>query len=224
MTFSKTLIASSILATTLFTSQAFALSSDKEKLSYTIGIQLGQTLKSQGLDLDSKSLNSAITDVLNNKKLQMTPPEMQAQLEKERARQLDIKKTEGAAQTAKGQAFLAKNKTKPNVVSQENGLQYIIEKAGKGDSPKPGSTVTVHYRGSLIDGSEFDSSYSRGKPTSFGVDNVIPGFKEALLKMKPGAKWKVFIPSDLGYGERGAGPKIGPNEVLIFDIELIESK
>ncbi len=123
--------------------------------------------------------------------------------------------------TTKGQAFLEENATKDGVLTTDSGLQYKIIEEGEGTSPSAEDQVTVHYRGTLIDGTEFDSSYSRGEPASFPVNGVIPGWTEALQMMKPGSKWQLFIPSNLAYGPRGAGADIGPNETLIFDVELI---
>ncbi len=123
-----------------------------------------------------------------------------------------------------GQKFLAKNKKKKGVVELDSGVQYIVKKAGKGKSPGTDATVTVNYRGTLIDGQEFDSTYARKQPATFKLSGVVPGFREAISKMKSGAKWKVFIPSNMGYGMRGAPPIIGSNETLLFEIELISFK
>ena len=122
---------------------------------------------------------------------------------------------------AEGQAFLAKNGKKEGVVTLPSGLQYKVLVAGTGKSPNPTDNVTVHYRGTLVDGTEFDSSYKRNAPATFGIDRVIPGWKEALPKMKEGAKWQLFVPPKLAYGETGAGPKIPPESTLIFEVELI---
>jgi FKBP-type peptidyl-prolyl cis-trans isomerase FklB len=123
-----------------------------------------------------------------------------------------------------GAAFLAENKKKEGVVTLPSGLQYKIITQGTGNTPKATDTVTVNYRGSLVDGTEFDSSYKRGQPATFPVNGVIKGWTEALQLMKEGAKWQLFIPSDLAYGEKGAGNVIGPNATLIFDVELISAK
>jgi FKBP-type peptidyl-prolyl cis-trans isomerase FklB len=130
----------------------------------------------------------------------------------------------GEKNKKEGEAFLAENKKKEGVTTLPSGLQYKIMKEGDGQIPKSTDTVTVHYRGTLIDGTEFDSSYTRGQPATFPVKGVIAGFSEALQLMKVGSKWQLFIPSNLAYGERGAGDDIGPNASLIFDIELISIK
>ncbi|HEY7160344.1 MAG TPA: FKBP-type peptidyl-prolyl cis-trans isomerase, partial [Acidobacteriota bacterium] len=121
----------------------------------------------------------------------------------------------------KGDAFLAENKTKEGVVTTASGLQYKVLRPGKGPKPKLEDTVTTHYRGTLLDGTEFDSSYKRNEPVSFQLKGVIPGWTEALQLMETGAKWQIFIPADLAYGPKGAGGVIGPNETLIFEVELI---
>lgn len=137
------------------------------------------------------------------------------------AKQQAQMKTKGEKNKKEGDAFLAENKDKKGIVSLPSGLQYKVIKEGEGDTPKATDKVTVHYRGTLIDGTEFDSSYGRGEPATFPVNGVIPGWTEALQLMNAGSKWQLFIPSKLAYGERGAGGKIGPNSTLIFDVELI---
>ena len=126
------------------------------------------------------------------------------------------------ANRQKGEAFLVENQKKEGVITLPSGLQYKVIEEGTGESPKPNDTVVTHYRGTLIDGKEFDSSYRRGEPASFPVNRVIAGWTEALQLMKVGAKWQLFIPPELAYGERGAGRAIGPNAALIFEIELVE--
>ncbi|MCP3871151.1 MAG: FKBP-type peptidyl-prolyl cis-trans isomerase [Gammaproteobacteria bacterium] len=200
---------------------ALELESEQQKFSYVLGVQFGQQLKSEGIAVDGTAFAAAINDVLWGKPLQMTMPEMQAALQAGRQKLMMEKQAKAQAKLAAGKAFLEQNKTREGVVVLPSGLQYIELKAGSGDSPAPGSKVTVNYRGTLIDGTEFDSSYKRGEPTSFSLDGVIPGFKESISLMKPGAKWQVFIPSNLGYGPNGAGNSIGPNETLIFEIELL---
>jgi FKBP-type peptidyl-prolyl cis-trans isomerase len=138
-----------------------------------------------------------------------------------KAEQMEKQKQEGAENIKAGEAFLAENAGKEGVKTTDSGLQYKVITAGEGKTPQKSDKVTVHYRGTLIDGSEFDSSYSRNKPATFGVGQVIPGWTEALQLMKEGDKWEIYLPSKLGYGERGAGAKIPPNSTLIFEVELI---
>ncbi len=193
----------------------------EKKFSYVLGIQFGQQLKNEGIMVDAGAFAAGIDDVLRGNPPKMSMQEMQAALQAGRNKLIVEKQAEAQAAMEVGKAFLEENKKQKGVVVLASGLQYIELKAGDGTSPGPESKVTVNYRGTLIDGTEFDSSYKRGEPASFSLDGVIPGFREAISMMKPGAKWKVFIPSDLGYGPNGASGAIGPNETLIFEIELL---
>jgi FKBP-type peptidyl-prolyl cis-trans isomerase len=207
-----------------FSAQAVELQNQQQKFSYTLGFQFGQQMKKDGIKVDAAAFAAAIDDVLQGKPLQMSLDEMRTALKTGREQMIKEKQQKAEAALEAGKQFLAENAKKPGVKSLPSGLQYTELKAGEGESPKPESTVTVHYRGTLINGKEFDSSYKRGEPTSFKLNSVIPGFREALTHMKPGAKWKIFVPSEMGYGEKGAGGSIGPNETLIFEIELLSYK
>jgi FKBP-type peptidyl-prolyl cis-trans isomerase FklB len=197
------------------------LKNQKEKVSYIIGMDIGGNLKRQSVDVDPNILAKGVKDALAGGKPLLTEQEIQetmAAFQKEMmAKQSEVAKKN----KAEGEAFLAENKKKEWVKALPSGLQYKVIKAGTGKKPKSTDTVTVHYRGTLIDGTEFDSSYKRGQPVSFPVSGVIPGWTEALQLMGEGAKWQVFIPSNLAYGEKGAGRDIGPNATLIFEIELV---
>ncbi|MEW8648716.1 MAG: FKBP-type peptidyl-prolyl cis-trans isomerase [Candidatus Thiodiazotropha sp.] len=200
------------------------LDSQDQRYGYTLGIRVGQMLKSQvGGDLDIDAFALAVSDVLSGNKVRLSNEEMQAamrqHLQQEQARLAKV----AEANEKKGRAFLEANAQKEGIVTLENGLQYRIIKSGSGNSPTAEQTVEVNYRGRLIDGTEFDSSYSRGKPAQFKLNGVVPGFKEALTRMKPGAKWEVYMPAELAYGKKGAGRSIGPNETLIFEIEYLRS-
>jgi FKBP-type peptidyl-prolyl cis-trans isomerase FklB len=138
-----------------------------------------------------------------------------------RAKAEEKRRVQGEKNKADGEKFLAENKTKDGVITLPSGLQYKILSPGQGDSPKSNDVVSVHYKGSLLDGTEFDSSYKRNQPSTFNTSGVIKGWSEALQLMKPGAKWQLFIPSEIGYAERGSGQRIGPNAVLLFDVELL---
>lgn len=204
---------------------------DKEKLSYTIGAQIGYSLKRDKIEIDPDVLLQAIEDVQSESEMRMTQEEMRdAMMARQKtimeARRADMEKLMAGAEKNKeeGVKYLAENKKKEGVVTLPSGLQYKVIEKGEGKSPGLTSTVVAHYRGTLIDGTEFDSSHKRGEPTTFRVDRVIKGWQEALQKMKPGAKWQVYIPSDLAYGDKPSGEKIGPNSTLIFDINLIEVK
>lgn len=200
--------------------------SQKEKVSYGIGFNLGNNLMQDELDLDSKILVKGILDAMNKQKPLMTEEEIRSTLlafqQELRAQQEAKMKKAQEENIAKGKAFLAENAKKEGVKTTKSGLQYKVVKPGTGKTPGPNDRVTTHYRGTLINGKEFDSSYKRNQPATFPVNGVISGWTEALQLMKEGGKWQLYIPSDLAYGTRGSGPDIGPNEVLIFDIELLK--
>ena len=200
-------------------SHALELDTLKKRLSYTLGYQYIQQFVIQGTEIDMEAFSAAANDVAQDNDLRMSKEEMSAAMQ---AYRQGLDKDERAKAEAALQAskqFLEKNKNQPGVVVLPSGLQYIEHRAGEGGSPTPNSKVTVLYRGTLIDGTEFDNSYD--KSVSFELTGVIRGFLEALLLMKPGAKWTAVVPPHLGYGVAGAGQKIGPNETLIFEIELI---
>ena len=214
----------------LFVCQASAaeemtLKSEKDKVSYIIGREIGNNLKSQAIDVEPEILARGIKDAFSGAKPIMTEEEMREVMtafQKEvMAKRQELAKQLGEKNKKEGESFLAQNKTKEGVKTLPSGLQYKVIKSGTGKKPKATDTVTTQYRGTLTDGTEFDSSYSRGQPATFPVNGVIPGWTEALQLMEEGAKWQVFVPPNLAYGERGAGPKIGPNATLIFEIELI---
>jgi FKBP-type peptidyl-prolyl cis-trans isomerase len=201
------------------------LKDDKAKESYSVGYQFGQNLKKMETDLDANVLSAAIRDALSGKESRLSDEEMRAVLanlrEKTVASMQASIKEQAQKNLAEGDKFLAENKTKEGVKTTASGLQYRVIEEGEGPSPKAGDTVTVHYRGTFVDGTEFDSSYQRGEPATFPLTGVIPGWTEALQLMKKGSKWVLFIPSELAYGERGAGNRIPPNSTLIFEVELI---
>jgi len=196
------------------------LTSDKQKFSYAVGVQIGQNLKAQSLDVDSKALIQGMTDTISKAPLKLTIPEMEQAVktyqEQEQKRLADV----GEKNKVAGEAFLVENKKNKDIIELASGLQYKVLTKGTGAQPKVTDAVVVHYRGTLIDGTEFDSSYSRGQPVTIMLNQVIPGWQEALPLMPVGSKWQIFLPSKLGYGEGSAGP-IGPNSALIFDIELV---
>jgi FKBP-type peptidyl-prolyl cis-trans isomerase FklB len=216
-------------ACALVTTGSFAAdkkyTTQKEKLSYSLGVQIGSNMKAQGLtDLDAKVIGEAIADVLKGGKLKLTSEEMQAAVNTYQ-QELDKKRTdEAAAAKGKGEKFMAENKKRSGVKTTESGMQYEILKEGNGEKPKATDQVTVHYHGTLIDGTVFDSSVKRGQPATFPLNGVIKGWTEIVQMMPVGSKWKVVIPPELAYGENGAGGAIGPNETLVFEIELISIK
>jgi len=204
---------------------ATKLESKKDKLSYSIGFNIGKQFKSQNIDISPEIFAEALKAVYSDQPTAMTADEVMNTLQSfEKEMQEKMKNETNAASGPNkeaGKAFLANNKKNPAVVELPSGMQYEILKDGTGESPKASSTVTTHYTGTLIDGSVFDSSVERGQPAQFPVNGVIKGWTEALQLMKPGSKWKLYIPSDLAYGEGGSPPKIGPGATLIFEVELI---
>jgi FKBP-type peptidyl-prolyl cis-trans isomerase FklB len=214
------------LACLAFAPNAFAADdkpqTETEKLSYAIGFQIGQSLKRDNMQLDTKVLSQAIEDVLQGKPLKLTMDEMRGAVESMQKKQMEAQAAKGKEAKQRGEEFLAKNKGKPGVKTLPSGLQYKVIKSGKGKQPMANDKITAHYEGTLIDGTVFDSSYKRGEPATFGVNQVIKGWQEILPMMHEGDKWEVYIPSDMAYGPSGAGGSIGPNETLIFTIELIK--
>jgi FKBP-type peptidyl-prolyl cis-trans isomerase len=217
-----------LLATQLGAEQKRALRTQKQKVGYCIGADVGKRLKRFASDVDVESLVQGIRDALAGEKLQMSDEEMQQTMEAFAAEhsQKDAGARGKAAEENKkaGEKFLAENKKKPGVVTRPSGLQYKVLTEGNGKKPTDADTVKCHYRGTLLDGTEFDSSYRRGQPAEFRVNGVIPGWTEALKLMPVGSKWQLFVPSQLAYGARGAGRDIGPNATLVFEVELIDIK
>jgi FKBP-type peptidyl-prolyl cis-trans isomerase len=204
-----------------------ALKTDKDKLSYAVGMNIGRSIHSQSMEIDPAILLRGLKDEMAGKTV-MT--DMEAHNTLMQAQQEAKKKTDETRQASMepnkkaGDAFLAANKTKEGVVTLPSGLQYKILKEGTGPKPTPADSVVCNYRGTLIDGKEFDSSYKRGQPATFPVGQVIKGWTEALQLMSVGSKWQLFVPENLAYGDRGAGPDIGPGATLIFEVELISIK
>jgi FKBP-type peptidyl-prolyl cis-trans isomerase FklB len=208
------------------------LKTDKDKVSYAIGADLANKLKVSSIDVDATVLSRAIKDVLTGGKPAMTDDEVHAKLmeltkqlqakqQESKAKQAEADKVTGEKNRKDGEAFLAANKSKEGIVILPSGLQYKILKTGDGPKPTASDTVSCNYRGTLIDGKEFDSSYKRGQPASFPVGGVIKGWTEALQLMPVGSKWQLFLPADLAYGDRQAGPDITPGSTLIFEVELL---
>ncbi|MBF0401210.1 MAG: FKBP-type peptidyl-prolyl cis-trans isomerase [Magnetococcales bacterium] len=198
----------------------------KERFSYSLGLQIGNDISQMKDKLDSAAFMRGIQDLMGGKKPMMTPEEM-AKV-KEEFQKTMLEEMQKEAQTvasknrADGEAFLSKNKERKEVTTTASGLQYEVLTPGNGPKPQATDTVKVHYQGTLLDGSEFDSSYKRKEPVSFPLDRVIPGWTEGLQLMPVGAKYRFFIPAELAYGKRGAPPKIGGDSTLKFDVELLE--
>ncbi len=207
------------------TNTAPGLTTDKEKSSYALGLNIGRGLSKQPVDLDAAAVARGLKDALSGGKPLLTDEEVTAdlaQLQDQVKKATEAKMQELGAENQKaGAAFLAANKTKEGVVTLPSGLQYKILTAGTGPKPAATDTVVCQYKGTLLDGTEFDSSYKRGQPATFAVGRVIKGWTEALQLMPVGSKWQLFIPAELAYGERGAGQVIPPNATLIFEVELV---
>ncbi len=203
-----------------------SLTTQQEKVSYCIGTDIGTNFKRQEIEVDIDMLAKGLKDVLEDAEQLLTVEEKTAimeQFQKDlRAKQTAKRNEMTGKNKAEGQAFLAENGQKEGVITLESGLQYKVIKEGDGVLPKAEDTVVTQYRGTLIDGTEFDSSYKRGKPATFPVKGVIKGWQEALQLMKVGSKWELYVPSELAYGSQGSGNQIGPNAALIFEIELLE--
>ena len=200
----------------------------QQKASYSFGVDFAKRLKQQGIELDIPALTRGITDAASGNALALEEGDM-AQSKTEYTQQLRAElmqqQQELAAKNLEaGKKFLEENAKKDGVVTLESGLQYKVIKSGDGPSPKPEDTVTTHYRGTLIDGREFDSSYKRGQPASFPVNGVIKGWTQALMMMKVGDKWELYVPPGLAYGAQQRGEVIEPNSTLLFEIELLEIK
>lgn len=226
--FSRTTIATVCLIGTTAMAQDITLDSDDDKQSYALGMVFGQqiagSLAQASVKINNEILLRALSDTITKQETLMSQEELQAFLQAEQQKQIEAAQVEAEKAKASGEAFLAEFAKKEGVKKTDNGIYYIEMTAGEGEMPSATDTVKVHYKGTLKDGTEFDSSYARGTPAEFPVNGVIQGWQEILPMMKVGSKWEVAIPSDLAYGERGAGANIGPNEPLVFQIELLEIK
>jgi FKBP-type peptidyl-prolyl cis-trans isomerase len=197
------------------------LKTDEAKSSYAIGQQIGNDMAAQGVQLDVDAFSASISDALQKKKPRLSENEMREAMERMGKKVQEKQQETGKGNKEAGEKFLAENKTKKGIITTKSGLQYEVLTEGTGKMPKAEDVVSVHYRGTLLDGTEFDSSYKREKPIEFPVGGVIPGWIEALQLMKTGSKWKLYIPSDLAYGPQGQ-QGIPPNSVLIFEVELLK--
>jgi len=201
------------------------LQSFTDETSYVLGVDIGSSLRETGTEVNQKALSKGIDDSLNGRELLLDPEKIESIKQQFAAKiQGDYEaKTKELAESnsREGKIFLEANKGNEGVVTTDSGLQYKVLQEGDGASPSVSDRVSVHYRGTLLSGKEFDSSYERGEPVAFNLDKVIPGWTEALQLMKVGSKYQLFIPAELAYGDRGVGPDIGPNSTLIFEVELL---
>ncbi|MAX51115.1 MAG: hypothetical protein CMH22_03975 [Methylophaga sp.] len=200
---------------------ATTLDTDKQKISYIFGIQVGQNMMQEGVELDIEAFKAGVADMMAGQQPQLdqaTAEQVVQAYQAQKAQELAKVMNEKQAQA---KAFMEENAKKDDVVTTDSGLQYEVLKEGDGATPTENDKVIANYKGTLIDGTVFDSSYDRGEPATFPVNGVIQGWQEALKMMKEGSKWRIVVPANLAYGPRGAGNLIGPNETLIFEIELI---
>ena len=219
----------SVLALAMFiaapgVSTAANLETHEQKYSYALGYRLADSLKAEGLIVDPEQFSRAIQDSMSGKDPAMTADAMQAALEAERERQLAEVKKIADKNAADGDAFRAENAKKSGVKQLDSGIQYRVITAGSGAQASKDSTVTVNYRGTLTSGQEYETSNARTQPATFGLTGVIKGWQEVVPMMKEGDKWEVVIPPEMAYADKGAGDVIGPNETLIFEIDLVEVK
>lgn len=220
------LIVALIASTPLVAVGQTDLTTQKQKFSYTMGVGIGSDMIRRGSrdSVEVEAFVQGIRDVLTEGEMKLTAEEMQAAIEVEREKIAKVQQALAEENRKAGEQYLLENAEREGVMQTESGLQYEIIEAGGGEKPEATDTVVVHYRGTLINGVEFDSSYKRNEPATFPVTGVIAGWQEGLQLMQEGAKWKFYIPSDLAYGENGAGNLIGPNATLIFEVELKEIK
>jgi FKBP-type peptidyl-prolyl cis-trans isomerase FklB len=205
---------------------AATLETEAQKVGYAIGMNIGMNMKMQELDIDPEQVAAGLVSAFKGEPTLMDEDQMAQTLmafqQQMQARDMEKMAAEATVNAVASQKYLEENSKKKGVVTTETGLQYRVLSTGKGASPKADSTVDVHYRGTLVDGTEFDSSYSRGEPATFPVGNVIPGWTEALQLMKEGDKWEIAIPAELAYADQGAPPVIPPSSALIFEVELLK--
>ena len=219
----------SLALTTTAVQAQVVLDSDDKKFSYAIGTKIGEQLSQQFVgqpDIDIEALLEALSLTVRGSEIQMSDEEVMAIIQQKQQQQLEVAEAASHEKLEAGKVFLEQNMSKEGVVVTESGLQYEIIESGDpaGDMPAVTDTVVVHYQGTLLDGTVFDSSITRGEPATFSLQSIIPGWIEVLQLMRPGDKWTIVLAPELAYGERGAGELIGPNEVLMFDIELLEIK
>lgn len=225
-----TVASTALLAGSVQLMAAEELKTLTDRVSYIFGYNLGSRLIQDGVDVDTEVFAEAMkaaregkAPALTQVEIQQTMAALQQLQQAKQAEVVEAQKVVAAANLKEGESFLAGNASKAGVKTTDSGLQYKVLTAGKGPKPTQDSKVSVHYKGTLLDGTEFDSSYRRGQPATFGVTQVIPGWTESLLMMEEGSKWEVYIPSKLAYGVGGSGAQIGPNSTLVFEIELLSA-
>ncbi|MFO7813597.1 MAG: FKBP-type peptidyl-prolyl cis-trans isomerase [Pelovirga sp.] len=222
----KLIIAVLIMLFVATSGYATTWETEAQKVGYAIGMNIGMNMKMQELDIDPEQVSAGLVAAFKGEPTLMDEDQMAQTLmafqQQMQARDMEKSAAEATVNAVASQKYLEENRKKKGVVTTDSGLQYRVLSEGKGASPTADSTVDVHYRGTLVDGTEFDSSYSRGEPATFPVANVIPGWTEALQLMKEGAKWEIVIPAELAYADQGAPPVIPPGSALIFEVELLK--
>jgi FKBP-type peptidyl-prolyl cis-trans isomerase len=217
-----------LLAVQVSAEEMMPIKTQKDRLSYSIGASIGRNFRQEGVDVDTDLLMKGLKDAVSGRKLLVTEDDLRATMSafqsELRRKQVNEKRLSALDNKKEGDAFLSENRKKEGVMTLPSGLQYKVFKMGDGRKPTDTDTIECHYRGTFINGTEFDSSYQTGKPATLKVSGVIPGWKEALKLMPVGSKWQLFVPPELAYGPRGSGRDIGPNATLIFEIELLEIK
>lgn len=199
-----------------------SLESEEAKSSYAVGINVGNSLRDASEFLDMPAFQRGLSEAMAGEEHALEPPELQEAMQHLNELMSEAAQAKAQENMEAGQTYLEENGQREGVIITESGLQYEVLEEGEGERPGPQDQVTIHYRGTLIDGTEFDSSYERGEPATFPVGGVIPGFSEGIQLMRPGAKYRFAIPSNLGYGPQGAGQDIGPNATILFEVELLE--
>jgi len=212
-----------LLTTSAYAADPAPLTTEQQKLSYAVGVLFGRNMSLE-VDVDNEAFLQGIRDVIERKELKLAPEEMRQVVQRYQDEQVKKRGEQSTRNLDAGKKFLDENAKKEGVSTLPGGVQYKVLRAGQGPKPTVENTVVVHYKGTLIDGKEFDSSYGRGEPATIPLKNVIKGWQDAVTAMPVGSKWEVYVPSQLGYGEQGAGKDIEPNSTLVFEIELIEIK
>ncbi len=224
----KVLAGITLVSFSLYAAAEAPIKTPEEKLSYSLGVMMADQLKQQFEKVEANALSQGIKDAIAGSQLKVSREEMPKLIEaaytKKQKQIQEERKVQAEANLKKGKDFLAENAKKSGVTTLDDGLQYKVITAGKGEKPSDTDEVTVNYEGRLIDGTVFDSSYDRGKPTTFRLNQVIKGWQQGLKQMPKGSTWELYIPADLAYGPNGASGAIGPNEVLIFKVELLDIK
>jgi FKBP-type peptidyl-prolyl cis-trans isomerase FklB len=217
----RTGITLALLCSTAFAADPGQITTEEQKLSYAVGVLFGRNMSLE-IEVDNDAFLQGVRDVLEGQQLKLAPEEMREVVQRFQDQQVRSRGEQAARNLEAGKKFLADNAKKQGIATLPGGVQYKVLRAAEGAKPSLQDTVVVHYKGTLIDGKEFDSSYGRGEPATIPLKNVIKGWQDAVTAMPVGSKWEIYVPAQLGYGEQGAGRDIEPNSTLVFEIELLE--